>query len=307
MTRKFILISILIFVLAAVCAYWFRPIVFLTLLVSGRNPVCDQSEAWRGFKEKHTRQEELRSYLESEIHLVRADDDGNELYEVSGSTIWVPAGNRRMLLYILTEIERGVYQSSTCRVKAGDVVLDCGAHVGLFTRQALKDGADLVVAVEPSRENLECLKRNLATEISKRRVILYPKGVWNREERLVMKEVPDFSAADRLVLSANTTGNGAYEVQLTTVDRLTKELNLKRVDFIKMNIEGAEQKALEGSRETLSRFKPMLAISATHLHDDTEKIPQLVKMARDDYRMSCGTCYVDKEKLLILPDVLFFY
>jgi FkbM family methyltransferase len=47
-------------------------------------------------------------------------------------------------------------------VRAGDVVLDCGAGIGLFARQALKRGARTVIAIEPVPENLECLRRNLS-------------------------------------------------------------------------------------------------------------------------------------------------
>jgi hypothetical protein len=60
----------------------------------------------------------------------------------------------------------------------------CGAHIGVYIREALSLGAKLVVAVEPALENLECLRRNFATEIAAGRVIVYPKGVWDREEVL---------------------------------------------------------------------------------------------------------------------------
>jgi hypothetical protein len=48
------------------------------------------------------------------------------------------------------------------------------------------------------------------------------------------------------------------------LDQVVSERNLERVDFIKMNIEGAEIKALRGAMETIRRFKPHFAISSDH-------------------------------------------
>jgi FkbM family methyltransferase len=64
-------------------------------------------------------------------------------------------------------------------VRPGDIVIDCGAHVGVFTHTALARGASQVVAVEPEPSNLECLRRNFATEIATGRVIVVGVGVWD--------------------------------------------------------------------------------------------------------------------------------
>ena len=69
-------------------------------------------------------------------------------------------------------------------VRPGDVVLDCGANVGVYTRHALEAGARLVVAIDPAPENIECLRRNFSEEIKAGRVVVYPKGVWDKDEVL---------------------------------------------------------------------------------------------------------------------------
>jgi hypothetical protein len=46
----------------------------------------------------------------------------------------------------------------------------------------------LVVAIEPSPANLECLRRNMSREIASGRVIVYPKGVWDREDVLALNQ-----------------------------------------------------------------------------------------------------------------------
>jgi FkbM family methyltransferase len=54
------------------------------------------------------------------------------------------------------------------------------------------------------------------------------------------------------------------QVLLTTIDKIVDELHLPRVDLIKMDIEGAEVKALAGARNTLSRFHPRMSTAAEH-------------------------------------------
>jgi len=66
------------------------------------------------------------------------------------------------------------------------------------------------------------------------------------------------------------------KVPLTTVDDLVSELKLRRVDFIKMDIAGAEKRALLGARSTLVTYTPRLVIAAEHLPDDGEAIPLAV-------------------------------
>ncbi len=305
--RKTILRIVFAMLLAVILLLFYRPVIFGSLLMFGRSRVCSWSEAWHSFQEKHSRQAELDSFFESTLRLVRSDEAGFELYAIPQSEIWVPPGNRMMLLWLLTEINRQAYLSDDCHVQQGDIVLDCGAHVGLFTRQALAAGAKLVVAIEPARENLECLRRNLAEEIEEGRVIIYPKGVWDRDDTLMLKTRPGFSASDSVVISGNEDFRDTYKVPLTTIDALFAELNLDRIDFIKMNIEGAEQRALAGSSLILSQFKPRMAIAANHHDDDISRIPELVRSARSDYFMACGACYVDHDRLMVLPEILFFY
>ena len=68
---------------------------------------------------------------------------------------------------LLSEQEQRIYGAPGDRgVHPGDVVFDCGAHVGTYTRESLKAGARLVVAIEPAPDNLEYLRRNLAKEIA---------------------------------------------------------------------------------------------------------------------------------------------
>ena len=114
-------------------------------------------------------------------------DGRYSLWSTPYGEIWMPTASRDALIYDLAEQRRNIYGS---RIKAGDVVLDAGANVGVFTRKALWSGASKVVAIEPSPENVECLKRNFAREIADGRVIVYAKGVWDKDDVLKMARGP---------------------------------------------------------------------------------------------------------------------
>jgi FkbM family methyltransferase len=237
---------------------------------------------------------------------VRTDPEGYELWNTLEGDFWIPPENGQRLPWLLSNVERHSDRLGPCQVRSGDLVLDCGAHVGLFVRDALSSGARLVVAIEPAPENIECLNRNFAEEIQAGRVIVYPKGVWDREETLSFKMAPRFSAADRIVLDPQEDAE-VQRIPVTTIDHLVAELGLKRIDFIKLHVEGSEHQAIMGARETIARFRPRLAIAAHHRDDDAERIPELVRAAWPGYQMKCGGCNVNRRRLLILPDLLFFF
>jgi len=182
-------------------------------------------------------------------------------------------------------------------VRPGDVYMDCGAYIGDTSSEALRAGASLVVAVEPSPANLECLRRNLAKEIKAGRLVVYPKGVWDRDE--VLHFQPEHSAADKIDPA------GTISIPVTTIDKVVEELALKRLDVIKMDIEGAEQKALVGAQKTITRFRPRLILGSYHLQDDYEKIPLLVRRIRSDYTMRCSRCLAAYGR--VIPHSLYFF
>jgi FkbM family methyltransferase len=289
-------------VLTAYAGY--PPFRLLVLAVSGHSPVCPISHAVKS-AENRDRLTAIKDRILHDSRLVREDPQaGLELWSTPKGEFWIPKGNRYNLPFNLAEMERKVYGSGEHFIHLGDIVLDCGASDGDFSREALQAGAKLVVAVEIAPKNIECLRRNLAGEISAGRAIVYPKGVWDKDDLLTLNEVDDNFAANSVVMHPEGARR-SITVPLTTIDHIVSELKLARVDFIKMDVEGAESRAILGARDTLTRDKPRLSIAAEHGPEDELTIPKTVRSVRADYQMLCGPCLEANGH--IRADVLYFY
>lgn len=162
------------------------------------------------------------------------------------------------------------------RVEEGDVVLDAGSWIGDFAAYASAKGATAVYAFEPIDATYAYLTRTAELNAN---VIPVKKGLSDHEGRAAMSI--DAASIGNAIL---TEGSGR-SVELTTVDAFVKERGLQRVDFIKADIEGAERDMLRGAQETLSKFKPKLALCTYHLPDDPEVLAALIKEAEPSYEV----------------------
>jgi FkbM family methyltransferase len=293
---------ILIVIIAGVAYTYYPPFRLLTWVAAGRSPVCPLPEALKS----ETNLEEQVAYKDQILNaskLIGQDPPAYELWSTPQGRYWIPAGSRYVLPFNLAEQRRKIYGIGDYGPHAGDITLDCGANIGVTVHEELAAGAKTVVAIEPAPENLECLRRNYAKEIAAGQVIVVPKGVWDKEDVLTLRVDPTNSAADSFVLQRE----GAVELEkvpLTTIDKLVAELKLERVDYIKLDIEGAEPKALVGAKATLAKYKPRLSVASYHQPDHPKVIPEIIRAARPDYQMQCGPCAETEHS--IRPDVLYF-
>ncbi|MCS7023331.1 MAG: FkbM family methyltransferase [Bryobacteraceae bacterium] len=296
-------ILLLVVVGSLFALYHYAPARLSAWYLLGRNQNCPFSNAIRAasdVKEQIAKKDEILAASK----LIEKDPKGFQLWETPDGRYWLPDGSEYVLPFNLAEQARNIYGWNGRGVKPGDVVLDCGANVGVYTRACLKAGAKLVVAIEPAPENLECLRRNFAQEVQQGRVIIYPKGVWDQEDFLVLHVDPHNSAADSFVIQREDW-KAVERVPLTTIDRLVEELKLERVDFIKMDIEGAEVRALRGAKNTIAKFHPRMALSTYHQPDHPVEVPRVAKDAFPGYRVECGPCA--ESGYGVRPDILYFF
>lgn len=169
------------------------------------------------------------------------------------------------------------YGKSLPVIKAqdGDYVIDAGGCWGdtpLFFAHSVGSSGK-VFAFEFVSENLEVFRRNLDLnpELSKRiRIVL--KALWDKsgEEIAYSADGPGTSLQE-------SKKDSSVRVSTVSIDDFVTQENLPRVDFIKMDIEGAELQALRGAEGTLRRFKPTLAISLYHRPNDLVDIPHYLE------------------------------
>lgn len=172
-------------------------------------------------------------------------------------------------------------------VDPGDVVIDCGACWGDSALHAALDAGPegRVFAFEFEPDNLIVLKR--ALEINP-----------HLNDRVEVVETPVWDVSDRAVhyvsngpgsrLTPEKEDNTILPVETLTIDDFVDEAGLDRVDFIKMNLEGAEPRALRGARRTIERFRPKLAICLDSQPHHYVELPRLLDEWVPEYRFRLG-------------------
>lgn len=144
-------------------------------------------------------------------------------------------------------------------IKRGDVALDIGANIGYYTLifAKLVGEEGKVFAFEPDPNNFALLKKNV--EINRyKNVILVQKAVSNKTEKI------------RLYLSARSVGDHriynsydgreSIEIEAITLDDYFANYN-GNIDFIKMDIQGAEGGALQGSSNLIKKNKNLKIVT----------------------------------------------
>ncbi len=243
------------------CLIYYPPLLLLGYALAGKSPDCTTMQAFHGAQVSLRNYRAGKQYAQSPEFRLLETEGKYSRWKTPEGEYWVPKGNEGILRVLLAQQTADIYSTENGGIQDGGIVLDCGAHIGIFTRKALRAGAGRVIAIEPGPENLECLKRNLREEIAKGSVTVYPKGIWDSESNLTFQLFPGNRAADSFVTNSAKAPVQVVEVQVTTIDLIASELGLRQVDLIKMDIKGSTTKALVGARNTLKNQMPRLVIS----------------------------------------------
>jgi FkbM family methyltransferase len=137
-----------------------------------------------------------------------------------------------------------------------DVVIDCGACEGFFTKKALEAGAAKVICVEPSPTMTGCLRATFANEIKEGRVVVAPVALGS------FSGSAGFACADDDAFAGHFESNCSNEVEVMTLSELARKHGTPT--FIKMDLEGSEYQALAGGLDLLFASHPKLGITTYH-------------------------------------------
>jgi FkbM family methyltransferase len=154
--------------------------------------------------------------------------------------------------------------------KEGDIVIDIGAHIGLYTIISSKRvGAQgKVVAIEADPENFEMLNSNIKLN-QLTNVIPLNYAVFSKETKikLYLPEVESgFTKYKTIMPNWINTQEKFVEVNANTLDYLLQlnQIRQEEVNWIKIDVEGAEFEVLKGATNVLSKSKDIAILMELH-------------------------------------------
>ena len=153
-----------------------------------------------------------------------------------------------------------------------ETIIDLGAYDGDTIREFLSvtDGKyKKIIALEPDEKNFRKLERKTEDLDNLIRINM---GAWDKEETLYFAKKSGRNS--RLE-------DGGVPVHFNSVDNIADE----EVTFIKMDIEGAELKALDGAKETVVKYRPKLYVCAYHRNEDMFALPFKIKELYEGYKI----------------------
>ena len=182
-----------------------------------------------------------------------------------GTMVDVTLGNDNSLcLYVCGSFEPNEFAFLHRFLMPGMVFIDVGANDGYYTLFAAKrvGSSGRVVAVEPSSRERVNLQRNLDRNGF--------SNVWVVPAALgAAAGAADLRLAQGVHSGHNTLGKFAHDdvvaesverVKVETLDAVVAELGLTRLDFVKIDVEGAEASVLAGAREVLTSMRPLMLL-----------------------------------------------
>jgi FkbM family methyltransferase len=192
------------------------------------------------------------------------------------------------------------YQCPPTEIMAqkGDVVIDAGGCWGdtaLYFADLVGDQG-IVYTFEFVPENLNVMRKNI--EINPRlntriEMVLSPLGEFPGEVLYSSNTGP----SSRIINKRESESD--LQIVSQSIDNFVEERQLRKVDFIKMDIEGAELTALRGARNTIERYRPKLAISLYHSFDDYINIPKYLSSLGCGYQFYVDHITIHEEETVL--------
>lgn len=164
------------------------------------------------------------------------------------------------------------YQVEPTRLRAEDVVLDCGAAEGLFSLQA-EAVCRRVYAAEPLPMWIEAMSKTFA---GSSKVEILPFALSDA--------CGDLRLSVGVLDSAITDGAAGITVTARTVDSLFADRD-RPVTYLKGDLEGAELHVLRGAERTIRAYAPRIAFTTYHQADHAERITELLRRIHPRYRV----------------------
>ncbi len=211
-----------------------------------------------------------RSKIEQACSLL-ADDRSKEVF--NGVLDFRRSGKFEYLR--LTEDDHDEVMKELLHLDEYKVAADVGAYDGDTARELLEfcPLIEMIYAFEPDRRNFRKLNVFAETEP---RVIPINAAAWDHDTTLIFDDAGNRNSG----LDEGASKRHA-EVKAVALDSILTD----GVDYIKYDVEGAEKEALDGSIETIKKYKPDLLISLYHRTEDMHELILKVHEICPEYKL----------------------
>jgi FkbM family methyltransferase len=141
-------------------------------------------------------------------------------------------------------------------LKQGDIVIDIGANVGVYSllSSSLVGEKGQVIAFEPSKITFDALNENI--HLNRCKNISSHQLALSNTEGVIRFGAVENDAMN--FIDINNSNNIGEQVPMNTLDNFVQNHKIERIDFIKIDIEGAELLCFEGSKNTLTKMRPII-------------------------------------------------
>jgi FkbM family methyltransferase len=169
--------------------------------------------------------------------------------------------------------------------KEGDVVIDVGAHVGKYALYSAKlvGESGVVIAIEPHPENYRALMRNIELNGFKN-VIALNVAAYNCNG----KKMPLIGSIDQEYTVKAAVEEGCILVETKKIDSVLEELDIQKVDYAKVDVEGAELEVLEGMEKCI-KGNSSLKILIEERRAYEEDIKKILEGFKEEYVDDLGS------------------
>jgi FkbM family methyltransferase len=191
--------------------------------------------------------------------------------------------------------------------KQGDIVVDVGAHIGRYTIIASKRVGEngKVIAIEAHPGNYEMLNRNIElnglTNITTLNYAVYSKET--KIKLFLPDEKSNHTIYNTLIPTRAKDGEKFVEVNANTLDNLLQQNGISQeVNWIKIDVEGAEYEVLKGAHDTISNSKNIAFLVEVHNIEDGKNLyrPIMDLMEKYNFKVEFENTYDNGEKHIIL-------
>lgn len=250
----------------------------------------NKDHAFAQFMIEYVKMQKNNTFFDSHYFYVGKNNVKNlgEIWDIEGGTLqiayqygWDYAIYHEV--YNLKDYKHG----NDVDIREGDVVVDLGGNIGIFTRYAYQKGASKIITFEPDRRYFEILKLN-----SPPNVHLFNAAIGDKLGKMRLTESPHLGGSN--LWQEKDLEHVQYDVDVYTLDYILDNKLVDRIDFIKVDIEGSEIMALSGiSDENLSRVRNIVVeYHHAHLKFDEQLrhdfITRLNRLGFNSHLLFCG-------------------